>query len=302
MSRTVLVSGGSGLIGSALTAHLRARGDRVISLVRREALSHDEIRWDPAAGSLPEGAVDGSDVVVNLSGAGIGDKRWSEHRKQTIFESRLAATGLLARAVASASNPPSIFLSASAIGIYGQDRGDEVLDESAGVGHDFLARVSAQWELAAQPAAEAGTRVVLFRTGLVLDGRGGLLGPLLPLFKAGLGGKIGSGGQWMSWISLDDEIAALDHLMDSSIFGPVNLVAPNPVTNKEFTLALSRALRRPALLTVPRWALVLRFGREMAEGMALANQRVTSGRLTSDGFHFGHPDLEPALRRVLDRG
>jgi hypothetical protein len=299
MSRTILVSGASGLIGSALVSHLRTRGDQVVALVRREGLSDDERHWDPAAGRLPEGAVDGVDVVVNLSGAGMGDKRWSKERKGVILDSRLDTTGLLARAIASSPNPPAVFLSASAIGIYGQDRGDDLLDESSTTGDDFLARVAVQWEQAADPAKNAPTRVVLFRTGLVMAENGGLLGPLVPLFKAGLGGKIGSGKQWMSWISIEDEVAALVHLMDSPLSGPVNLVTPNPVTNAEFTKALARTLRRPALFVIPRFALQIRFGREMAEGTALANQRVLSERLTSDGFEFSCPELEPALRRVL---
>jgi uncharacterized protein (TIGR01777 family) len=312
MSRTILVSGASGLIGSHLVADLRARGDRVVALVRRPVRTDDEIRWDPAAGVLPEGAVEGIDAVVSLSGAGIGDKRWSEQRKKEILNSRLDSTGLLARAIAASPNPPATFLSASAIGIYGRDRGDELLDEDASAGSDFLAQVTVQWEHAADPAVGAGVRVVLFRTGLVLSpaggwrglllsGGGGLLGPLVPLFKMGLGGKIGSGQQWMSWISIDDEVAAVAHLIDSSISGPVNLVAPHPATNAEFTTALARVLRRPALLTIPRFALALRFGREMAEGTALANQRVQPERLTADGFEFGHSNLEPALRYVLGR-
>jgi uncharacterized protein (TIGR01777 family) len=299
MSRTILVSGASGLIGSALISRLRTQGDRVVALVRREVRSDDEIGWDPDAGQLQEGAVDGVDVVVNLSGAGMGDKRWSKARKGVILDSRLDTTGLLARAIASSPNPPAVFLSASAIGIYGQDRGDDLLDESSSIGDDFLAQVAARWEQAADPAKEAQTRVVLFRTGLVMAGTGGLLGPLVPLFKVGLGGKIGSGKQWMSWISIDDVVAALVHLMDSSIAGPVNLVAPHPVTNAEFTTALAKVLRRPALFVIPRFALRIRFGREMAEGTALANQRVVSERLTSDGFEFSHPELEPTLQRVL---
>ena len=301
MSRTILVSGASGLIGSALVSHLRRLGDRVVVLVRRPARSDDEIRWNPAGGNLPDWVMEGSDVVVNLSGAGMGDQRWSERRKKVILDSRLDATALLARAIASSANPPQAFLSASAIGVYGRDRGDELLDETAGFGDDFLAGVASQWEQAAVPATRAGSRLVLFRTGLVLSGAGGLLGPLLPLFKVGLGGKIGSGKQWMSWISLDDEVAALAHLMDSSISGPVNLVAPNPVTNADFTTTLAEVLGRPAVLAIPRFALNLRLGKEMAEGTALANQRVRSERLASDGFQFSHPDLEPALRHVLSR-
>jgi hypothetical protein len=301
MARTILISGASGLVGSALVADLRNRGDRVVALVRRETRSDDEISWDPGAGELPVGAVDGCHAVVNLSGAGIGDKRWSSSRKEEILESRLDATGLLAKTIALSHNPPPVFLSASAIGIYGQDRGDELLDEKSSTGDDFLARVSVQWESAATPAETARTRVVQFRTGLVLTGKGGLLGPLLPLFKMGLGGKIGSGNQWMSWISIDDEVAALVHLMDSSVSGPVNLVAPHPVANVEFTRELARILRRPALFVIPPLALNLRFGREMAEGMALANQRVEPTRLAADGFAFAHRDLPSALRHVLGR-
>jgi uncharacterized protein (TIGR01777 family) len=312
MSRTILVSGASGLIGTALNARLRGRGDRVVALVRRPVRSDDEIQWDPAAGNLPKGAVDGVDVVVNFSGAGIGDKRWSERRKKEILQSRLDSTGLLARAIAESPNPPAAFLSASAIGIYGQDRGDELLDEEATTGADFGARVAVQWEQATDPAVAAGVRVVHFRTGLVLSkpvgwrgllpsGGGGLLGPLVPLFKMGLGGRIASGKQWMSWISIDDEVAALAHLMDSSLSGPVNLVAPHPATNAEFTTTLAKTLRRPALFVIPRFALVVRFGREMAQGIALANERVSSERLVSDGFGFSYPELEPALRHVLDR-
>jgi uncharacterized protein (TIGR01777 family) len=301
MSKTVLISGASGLIGTALVDHLSKRGDRVLRLVRREPHGDEEIRWDPSAGQLPNGALDGVDVVVNLSGAGVGDQRWTEHRKEVILQSRLATTGLLTNAIAAASNPPSVFLSSSAVGIYGQDRGDELLNEDSSSGDDFLARVSVEWEAAAQPAQSPRTRVVLVRTGLVLSKNGGLLGPLLPLFKLGLGGKIGSGRQWMSWISIDDEVAALTHLMDSSLSGPVNLVAPSPVTNATFTSELARSLGRPAILTIPQMAMNVRFGREMAEGFALANQRVSSERLQSDGFAFAHPDLSTALEHVLRR-
>ena len=261
---------------------------------------------------LPEGAVDGVDVVVNFSGAGIGDKRWTADRKKEVLESRLDSTGLLARAIAASPNPPATFLSASAIGIYGQDRGDELLDEQATSGDDFGARVAVQWEQATAPAVAAGVRVVHFRTGLVLSkpvgwrgllpgGGGGLLGPLVPLFKMGLGGRISLGRQWMSWISIDDEVAALAHLMDSSLSGPVNLVAPHPVQNAEFTTTLAKTLRRPAFFVIPRFALVVRFGREMAQGFALASERVSSDRLIADGFEFSFPELEPALRHVLGR-
>lgn len=301
MTKTFLVSGASGLIGSALVAGLRRGGERVVTLVRREAGGEDEVRWDPEVGHLPAGVMNGVDVVVNLSGAGIGDRRWSESRKKEILNSRLQTTGLLATAIAASETPPPVFLSASAIGIYGQDRGDELLDETSSSGDDFLARVAVDWEAATAPAAEAGTRVVWFRTGLVLSGTGGLLGPLLPLFKMGLGGKIGSGKQWMSWISIDDEAAALSHLMDSSLSGPVNLVAPNPVTNVDFTTALAEQLGRPAIFTIPPLALNVRFGREMAEGTALANQRVTPARLLADGFDFTHSDLSSALQHVLGR-
>ena len=302
MARTVLISGASGLIGSALVGHLRGKGERVATLVRRDPRASHEIGWNPGAGHLPTGALDGVGAVVNLSGAGIGDRRWSESRKKEILNSRLQTTGLLATAIAASKAPPPVFLSASAIGIYGQDRGDETLDETSSSGDDFLARVAVDWEAATAPAAEAGTRVVWFRTGLAPPvGNRRFVGSFLPLFKMGLGGKIGSGKQWMSWISIDDEVAALMHLMDSSLSGPVNLVAPNPVTNVDFTKALAKQLGRPAIFTIPRSALALRFGREMAEGTALANQRVTPTRLVADGFDFTHSDLPSALRHVLGR-
>jgi uncharacterized protein (TIGR01777 family) len=299
MSKTILVSGASGLIGTALLSHLQERGCRVLRLVRRETRGVDEIRWHPDAEEIPAGAVEGVDAVVNLSGAGVGDRRWTRSRKEVILESRLSTSRLLASAIAAAADPPPVFLSSSAIGIYGQDRGDALLDEQSSTGDDFLARVSSEWEAAALRAQSPRTRVVLLRTGLVLSREGGLLGPLLPLFKLGLGGKIGSGRQWMSWISIDDEVAAINHLIDSSLSGPVNLVAPNPVTNATFTGELARAVRRPAVLTIPRSAMIVRFGREMAEGFALANQRVSSGRLAEDGFLFAHPDLPAALEHVL---
>ena len=299
MSKTILVSGASGLIGTALVSHLRDRSHRVLRLVRREVTGADEIRWDPGAGELPAGAVDGIDAVVNLSGAGVGDRRWTEARKEVILQSRLSTTGLLASAIAASPDPPRVFLSSSAIGIYGQDRGDELLDEESSTGADFLARVSSEWEAVAGRTESPRTRVVLLRTGLVLSKEGGLLGPLLPLFKLGLGGKIGSGRQWMSWISIDDEVAAIDHLINSSLSGPVNLVAPHPVTNATFTKELAEAVRRPAVLTIPRAAMIVRFGGEMAEGFALANQRASSGRLAEDGFSFAHPDLPAALEHVL---
>jgi uncharacterized protein (TIGR01777 family) len=300
MKNTVLISGASGLIGTALTSHLQERGDRVIRLVRRTTRGEEEIRWDPGAGMLPDRAVEGVDAVVNLSGAGVGDRRWTKRRKEEIRESRLSSTSLLADAIARTADPPSVFLSASAIGVYGQDRGEELLTEQASTGEDFLARVTIDWESAARVAESPRTRVVLLRTGLVLSRTGGLLGPpLLPLFQLGLGGKIGSGRQWMSWVSIDDLVAALAHLIDSSLSGPVNLVAPSPVTNATFTRELAKNLKRPAILPIPRAAIVVRFGREMAEGFALANQRVSSERLIQDGFTFAHPELPAALAHVL---
>ena len=296
---TVTVSGATGLIGSALVTRMRARGHIVRRLVRsaREPQPGD-IAWDPMADMLDGHALDGSDAIVNLAGAPIA-RRWTESRKREIRESRTRGTALLSRAVAAMTVKPRVVLSGSAVGYYG-DRGDELLDEHSASGDDFLAGVVQAWEDAAAPVAEAGVRLVLLRTGIVLSPAGGALAKLLPPFRLGLGGPIGGGRQWMSWISLDDHLRALEHaLFADGLHGPANLVAPNPVTNATFATTLGRVLRRPALIPVPSVALELMFG-EMARATILGGQRVAPGALLATGFEFAEPTLEGALRSVLN--
>lgn len=294
----VVMAGASGLIGTALADHLAAAGHRVRRLVRRAARAADEASWDPAAGRLDPAALAGADAVVNLSGAGIGDRRWSGEYKQVLRDSRLDPTHLLARTLAEMPDPPPTFLSASAVGFYG-DTGDAEVDESAPVGRGFLARLVADWEEAAAAAAPGGVRVVTLRTGIVLTRRGGALAQMLPLFSLGLGGRLGSGRQWMSWVSLRDHVGATHHLLTATeVSGPVNLTAPHPVRNRELTTALGQALSRPALLAVPTLALRARFGEFADEGL-LVSQRVAPRRLVESGFDFAHPRLAAALAAEL---
>ncbi len=295
----VLVSGASGLVGGALCALLPARGHTVARLVRRAARAPDEIAWDPAAGVLDTPALAGLDAVVHLAGAGIAEQRWTPGRKRELVDSRVRSTSLLAAALASLPVPPRVLVSASAIGWYGE-RGDEPLDESSAPGEGFLAELGRAWETAATPAAAAGVRVAHPRIGVVLTPRGGALAKLLPLFRLGLGGPVGSGRQWWSWITLDDLLLALLHALEhDEVRGAFNAVAPAPVRNAEFARALGRALNRPAWLPAPAFALRAALGRELADGVLLASQRVTPGVLARTGFAFGDPVFEPALRRLL---
>ena len=296
----VLVTAASGLIGSSVVARLAQEGHQVVRLVRREAISADEVPWQPARGVLDHRSLEGFDAVVHLSGAGIGDKRWGKGRKRILFDSRIESTTLLSTALAGLARPPAVLLSASAIGFYGS-RGDEVLTEESEPGDDFLAGLCVAWEAATAPAAAAGIRVVNIRTGLVLDAGGGFLGPMLPLFRAGVGGRLGSGRQWWSWIARPDEAGAIIHLLGSDLAGPVNLTAPNPITNAGFAQTLGTVLSRPALVPVPKFALEIRLGREMVAATALASQRVEMSRLHGDGYRFIWPDLEPALQAELAR-
>ncbi|MFD0686837.1 TIGR01777 family oxidoreductase [Actinomadura fibrosa] len=293
----VTVTGSSGLIGSALVRSLRDDGHEVLRLVRREPARQDEARWSPADGCVEAGAVAGADAVVHLAGAGVGDRPWTPAYKRRIRDSRIGGTRTLAEAIAAAGRRPRVFVCGSAIGYYGDTGGREV-DEKAPMGRGFLAGLVRDWEAAARPARDAGVRVVHPRTGVVLARGGGMLGRTLPLFRLGLGGRLGDGGQWTSWISLDDQIAALRFLIDDEIAGPVNLTAPNPVTNAEYTRALGRALHRPAALSVPKFALraVLR---GFADEGPLISQRVLPRRLEEAGFRFAHPDLDAALEAVL---
>jgi hypothetical protein len=268
--------------------------------VRRQPSSTGEYIWDPYASIVDDRAFEGVDVVINLSGAGIGDKRWTAERKVALYESRITTTRLLAERVARMDKPPRLFVSQSAIGIYG-DRGDEILTERSSNGHedDFLASLTVDWEKAAAPAVEAGIRVVHPRTGLVLSRDAQLLRRLVPLFKSGLGGPIGDGSQWWSWVTLTDVIRATEHLIQSDIEGPVNLVAPSPVRQKEFATSLARVVRRPAVLPVPKLAMRLVLGGEKAEAIGFSSTRAIPERLSEDGFEFSDSDLETALATML---
>lgn len=296
----VVISGSTGLLGTALAHSLRADGHRVLRLVRREPPFPDlAIRWDPEAGMIDADRLEGVDAVVNLSGHSIGARRWSPAEKQRIRDSRIGSTSLLARTLAGLERPPPVMLSASAIGWYG-DRGDEELTESSDPGVGFLAGLCRDWEEATLPAQEAGVRVAELRTGLVLSPKGGFLDRPLKLFKAGLGGRIGSGRQWWSWIHIDDHVAAMRFLIESDLEGPVNLTGPSPVTNAELTRTLGAVLHRPTLLPAPRLGVRLLLGRELADEVVLTGQRVLPAALTRAGFSFSRPELEPALRACVE--
>jgi len=295
----ILISGASGLIGTALSDRLKASGHTVNKLVRREPAT-GEYAWDPKAGKLDPAALAECDAVINLSGAGIGDKRWTDDYKRELLESRVAATDLLATSIAELDRKPSAFLSGSAVGCYG-DRGDERLDELSALGTDFLSGVCQQWEAATAPAEAVGVRTVHLRTGIVLSRHGGALKKQLPLFKLGLGGRFGNGHQWQSWISIDDDVAAIEHLLTSDIHGAVNLTAPNPVTNLEFTSTLAKVLHRPAVLPVPMLGPKLLLGGELSSTLLLSSQRAFPTALLRSGFEFEHQTLDVALRHVLQR-
>jgi uncharacterized protein (TIGR01777 family) len=295
---SVVVTGATGLIGTALVERLRARGHTVRRLIHspRRAAAGDMV-WDAAGAGLPAGALTGADAIVHLAGEPIAH-RWTDERKRAIRESRVRATEQLAQEVRALDPKPRVFLSASAVGYYG-DRGDELLDETSAPGGDFLARVCVEWEHATTPIAGAGVRVVLLRSGIVLSPRGGALARLLPIFRLGAGGPIGGGRQWMSWIGLADHVRAMEHaLVTDSLHGPANLVAPNPVTNADLTTTLGRVLVRPALVPVPAFALRLLYG-EMANATLLAGQRALPKALAASGFEFAEPTLEGALRAEL---
>jgi uncharacterized protein (TIGR01777 family) len=297
-SSFVAISGATGLIGGALAARLRARNVRVRRLVRTaQPQSQDDIVWDPMRGVLAPSDLEGADAVVHLAGEPLAH-RWTDARKRAIRESRVRGTELVARTIAALDRRPRVLLSGSAIGIYG-DRGDEPLDEESALGSGFLAAVAREWEAASSAAVDAGVRVVLLRTGIVLSPHGGALERLLLPFRLGVGGPIGSGRQWMSWISLDDQVRAMEHaLATTGLHGPVNLVSPNPVTNAEFAATLGRVLSRPALVPVPALALELAYG-EMARATILAGQRVLPKALLRTEFQFAHPTLDQALRFEL---
>jgi uncharacterized protein (TIGR01777 family) len=298
----VAITGASGLLGSALTSSLQADGHRVLRLVRGGVTNDDEIGWDPDAGRIDAPALEGIDSVVHLAGAGIGDSRWTADRKRRILESRVKGTSLLAAAVASRERKPRVFVTASAVGYYG-DRGDELLDEDSAPGDDFLADVCKRWEGESRPALDAGIRVVNLRTGIVLARHGGVLQRMLLPFRLGLGGKQGSGRQWMSWIALTDHVAVMRAAMDDArLAGPVAVTSPNPATNAEFVAALGRALNRPTVLATPMFALKLRYGGELVDSLLLASQRVRPSRLEAVSFPFRYPVLAPALEAIVREG
>lgn len=296
----ILITGASGLIGQALTTELKAQGHTVVAAVRRQVKSDDEVQWDPAKAVLSPGAFDGVDAVVHLAGAGIGDKRWTSDYKREILESRTLSTALLASTMAALETKPSVFLSGSAIGYYGATQ-DEKLDETSAQGEGFLADVCAQWEDAAQPAIDAGIRTVFLRTGIVLSKKGGALKKQLPLFKLGLGGRFGNGRHWQSWISINDEVKAIIHLLTSSLSGPVNLTAPEPVTNAGFASSLGSIVSRPAILPIPSFGPKLLLGGELATALLFTGQRVIPSALTRDGYVFTHQTLDSALRTLLKK-
>src|SRR5215211_7237840 len=293
----VLISGAKGLIGSALIPELEA-GGHTISRLTRKPRSEGDIRWDPEAGEI-EGDLAGFDAVVHLAGESIAEGRWTLERKRRILESRKKGTRLLAEKVAGLQEPPSVMVSASAIGYYG-DRGNELLTEESEPGTMFLSEVCQEWEAAAEPAREAGVRVVHPRFGIVLTTQGGALGTTLPIFKLGGGGRIGTGRQCWSWVSLDDVVGAIVHAINTdALSGPVNVVAPDPPTNAEYTRVLGRVLRRPTFFAVPAPAVRVVLG-GMADNLLLASARVEPAQLQETGYEYRYPELEGALRHQLE--
>jgi uncharacterized protein len=294
----VAITGSTGLIGSALVPALEAAGHEVARLRRR---GDTPPRWDPEAGTIDADALVGFDAIVHLAGEGIGERRWTPDQKQRILRSRTAGTDLVARTAASLDPKPSVFVCASAIGYYG-DRGSEELTEDSPPGDNFLSEVVQAWEAATAPAASAGIRVVSLRTGIVLAHKGGALGRMLLPFRLGFGGRIGSGRQWMSWVSIDDVVGGyLYALTQASLGGPVNLTAPTPVRNEEFTKTLGRVLRRPTILPTPLLPLKVVYGPELVQQLLVDGQRVLPAKLTKCGYGFAHEELEDALRAVLQR-
>ncbi len=294
----VLLSGSSGLIGTAFIRGLESSGHSVTRLVRPGSSSAAEwVAWDPATGLLDARQLEGFDAAIHLSGENVASGRWSAEQKSRIRDSRVKSTELLASALAGLDSPPKVFASASATGYYG-DRGDEVLTEDSAPGSDFLADVSVEWENATAPASDAGIRVANMRISVVLSAAGGMVATVGPIFRLGLGGRLGAGAQYLSWISRRDIVRSMEWILEhDDLSGPVNLCSPNPVTNAEFTRTMGRLLRRPTLFPVPRFALRITQG-EITD-MLLASVRATPGKLSASGFEFHHPNLEDALRWAL---
>src|SRR5687768_11198767 len=297
----ILISGSHGLVGKALIKSLTSDGHEVVRLVRRErAAGAPEIEWHPNEGRIDPHQLEGLDIVVHLAGENIAEGRWTADKKRAIRESRVKGTSLLSNALAGLSQPPALFLSASAIGYYG-DRGDELLTEKSAPGKGFLSEVCIEWENATKPAVQKGIRTVYTRFGIILDASGGALEKMLTPFRMGIGGRIGNGKQWMSWIALDDVAGAIQFMLrDRFVNGPVNFVAPHPVTNAEFTKTLGSVLSRPTFIPVPAFGVRLAFG-EMADALLLSSQRVVPEVLQARGFAFAWPRLELTLKHLLHR-
>ena len=294
----ILVSGSHGLIGKALINSLTPHGHEIVRLVRNKP-NGAEIEWQPNQGKLDAASLEGIDAVVHLAGESIASSRWSDEKKRAIHDSRVKGTALLSEALARLDRPPAVFVSASAIGYYG-NRGDELLTEKSLPGDDFLAGVCADWENATKPAIEKGIRTVHARFGIILDSKEGALAKMLTPFRMGVGGRIGNGKQWMSWIAIEDVVNGLKFLSDGSVSGPVNFVAPNPVTNAEFTKTLGRVLSKPTLFPMPEFGVRLAFG-EMGDALLLSSQRVKPGVLEERGFVFRWARLEETMRHLLAR-
>ena len=299
-SMSVAVTGSRGLVGSALVPFLTTEGHRVLRLVREAAGGPDAVRWDPASGIQDPARLARVDAVVHLAGENIAARRWTEAQKDAIRRSRVEGTRRFCEALAELPQPPRVLVAASAIGVYG-DRGEEMLTEESAPGAGFLAEVCREWEAATEPAQRAGIRAVHLRFGMILSPRGGALGKMLTPFLLGAGGRMGSGRQYVSWVAIDDAIGAVLHaLATGDLRGPVNVVAPTPVTNAEFARTLGRVIRRPALMPLPAFAARLAFG-EMADALLLASARVVPAKLQASGYAFRFPDLEAALRHLLGR-
>lgn len=297
----VLIAGASGLVGTAITSSFVRKGTAVTHLVRTSPdPGKQEVEWHPNKEQIDAAAIEGFDAVINLGGESIAEGRWTEEKKKRIRDSRIEGTQLLSETMAKLSTPPKVFLCASATGVYG-DRGNEIVDESSPAGKGFLAEVCREWEEATRAASNAGVRVVNLRFGPILSPAGGMLAKLLTPFRLGVGGKIGSGEQYMSWVAIDDVVGVINFALErETLRGPLNVVTPNPVTNAEFTKVMGKVLSRPTFFMVPTFAARMAFG-EMADEMLLASQRVVPKRLSEAGYEFRYPELEGALRHVLGK-
>jgi uncharacterized protein len=298
LPKTIAITGATGLIGIALGSYLRKGGHTVKRVVRRNPTGED-ILWDPAAGTIEAAKLEGVDAVVHLAGHGIGEGKWTEDHKRKVLESRLQGTTLLSETLAGLTRKPYVFVSGSAIGFYG-DRGVEPMTETSTVGTGFLADVVKQWEACTVSAEAAGIRVVHLRTGIVMSTTGGALKQQLLPFKLGIGGRLGKGTQYLPWISITDQVRAIEYIINTTaLAGPVNVCSPNPVTNSQFTKALGKALKRPTFIPIPLMPLKIMYGEEMVKEMLLSSTNVLPAKLTASGFTFTHPTLEVALRAVL---